>query len=251
MLLSYETSSIAYDDIDLIHGKFLPAQTRTICTDICNPPPRVFINIYGVFADLTGRFAQRYDNHVIPSSKADGCILDPEYIRNNIPKVGVDAMMEEPDFWKDMKAYPWYLLAMKEFYTICNEDYYLLLPMYDSLQLEDRLTWVWRHFGSQSKDRTMLLTCKSAGLLIKSRNDIFIGSDLVNCEAWASMGGSAFWWPEIDIACKDPSKLLVKRIKLLKLAVHELLVLHPKSKESIYAAGVARDKALAEVLKRS
>jgi hypothetical protein len=191
-----------------------------------SPPIRFFINIYGTFADLSGRFAQKYDNLAIPTTK-DG-LLDADFIRTQIPREGVIAMMEEEGFWRDMLPYKWHMLVMQDFYKLCGGEYYLLLPMYDSLQLEDRLIWVWRHFGNQAKDRTMLLTCETACLLIKSRNDILIGSDLVNCEAWASQGGSSFWWSEIDYNCKDPAKILAKRIKLLTQVVADLKELSVK-----------------------
>ena len=230
MLLSYETSSFSYDNIDLIHGKFIPANRTRFYSNCANndcttyvptsSPVRIFTNIYGVFANLTGRFAENYDNLEIPN--AVECVVDPEFIRLNIPKSGVEAIMEEDNFWKYIQPYPWRMLLMQEIYNICSGEYYLLLPVYDSLQLEDRLIWVWRHFGSQSKHRTMLMTSETSCLLIKSRNDIFIGADLHICELWTQQGGSAFWWPEIDYKCIDPAKILSKRIKLLGRAVSDL-----------------------------
>jgi hypothetical protein len=230
MLLSYETSSISYDKIDLIHGKFIPAKHRSLrceeCSDGSVPPIRVFINIYGVFANLSGRFAEKYDNLRLPC--VEDCIIDYEYIRDNIPRAGVAAIMEEEGFWRHMDAYQWHMLLMGEIYKMCAGQYYFLLPLYDSLQLEDRLIWVWRHFGNVAKDRTMLLTCPSAQLLIKSRNDLFIGSNLKNCEDWSLAGGSAYWWPEIDANCKEPAKFLSKRIRLLSQAVAGLRELSKK-----------------------
>lgn len=219
MPLSYSPFQTPYDEVDLIHGMFLPARGT-------NRPDRdkvrIFINIYGTFADLMGRFAFRYDNLVIPS-KGDACVFDPEYIKNTLPQVGVDAIMEEDGFWEYVDAYPWYLLLMGELYKLCGGDYYLLLPMYDSKQLEHRLTWVWRHFGDNAKDHTILLTRSAASnLLVHDRNDLYIGSDLVDCEAWCDAGGSSFWWPTIDGKCKNPSTLLSKRIKLLSQVVADL-----------------------------
>ena len=224
MLLSYETSSISYDAVDLIHGKFVPA---AILDDNRDGEIRFFINIYGVLSDLTGAFAKRYDDHVIPC--VSECILDPEYIINNIPRSGVEAMMEEDFFWLHVQSYPWYMLLMGEMYNICHGNYYFVVPHYRSMQMDDRLTWVWRHFGNGAKDRTVLLNCDTAcDLLIKSRNDIFIGSDLVDVERWSLAGGSAYWWPEIDGKCKNPARFLSKRIRMISQHVASLRELSQK-----------------------
>ena len=235
MLLSYETSSLSYDDIDLIHGKFIPAQSRNFYSDCSNKdcltyipsyaPVRIFVNIYGVFANLSGRFAEKYDNLELPD-RVEG-IVDPDFIRLNIPKSGVEAIMEEDMFWKDMLPYPWYILLTQEMYNICGGELYMLLPMYDSLQLEDRLIWVWRHFGNQARSRTALASYEMACMLIKSRNDILISSDLRNCELWTQRGGSAFWWSEINSNCKEPAVILRKRIKILSNAIYDLKHLSP------------------------
>ena len=228
MLLSYETSSLSYDTVDLIHGKFVPATRIPRCADCMeyvggHPPVRIFINIYGIFADLSGTFALRYDELQLPCIQE--CILDPDYIRNNISKSGVEAMMEEEGFWQHMQPYQWYMLLMGEIYKLSGGEYYFLLPLYDSLQLEDRLIWVWRHFGNVAKDKTMLLTPSSSHMLIKRRNDLFIGSNLKQCQDWSLAGGSSFWWSELDAKCKEPAKILSKRIRLLTQVVaglHEL-----------------------------
>lgn len=231
MLLSYETSSLTYDKIDLIHGKFIAAahpkidnlppkriieidtQTRPTTQDI-----RIFINIYGVFADLTDNFAHKYDRLQVPCITE--CIVDPEYICKIAPKVIADAIMEEDDFWKNIEPYKWYMLLMGEIYKLCAGNYYLILPLYDALQMEDRLTWTWRHFGNVSRARTSVISHKAAcSLMVKNRNDLFIGSDLRQCEDWSLAGGSSFWWPEIDGKCTNPTPILYKRTKLLNKVV--------------------------------
>ena len=228
MLLSYATSSIAHDDIDLIHGKFIPAvvtpKTIPSCADphSCsrqNPQIRLFINIYGVFANLTGRFAERYDNLELPVVKGTDGILDPKYIKTYIAKSGVEAIMEEDDFWKHVQPYQWNMLLMNEFYKLANGEYYFILPMYDCREMEDRIVWVSRHFGTEGRGRSMVMNSDTSCLLIKSRNDIFIGSDLYECEQWCVSGGSAFWWPEVMPIAKLPAKTLIKRVKLLNQAV--------------------------------
>lgn len=236
MLLSYVTSSISYDTVDLIHGKFVPAMPPSMipcdprtCSQY-NPPVRFFINIYGVFANLTGRFAERYDDLQLPMMKDTDGVLNPEYIKTEIPKSGVEAIMEEDGFWPYVQPYPWSMLIMGEMYKLARGQYYFLLPMYDCRELEDRLVWVNRHFGMTGRNRSMLLNCESACLLIKSRNDIFIGSDLYNCECWSRAGGSAFWWPELSPSAKEPAKTLNKRIKLLTQAVNDLYALSAKTK---------------------
>ncbi len=221
MLLSYEKSTIPYDDIDLIHGKFVAAKPSPhLVSQPAKSPIRIFCNVYGVFGDITGRFATKYDDLKIPCKVE--CIYDPEYLMNNVPREGVKAIMEEDFFWKNMEAYPWQMLLMGEIYKICGGDYYLFISFYDSLQLEDRAIWVWRHFGSVSRNRTFMCSTESSQLLIRSRNDILIDADLKHVENWCDAGGSGFWWPEMSSACVDPAKILSKRITLLTKAVRDL-----------------------------
>lgn len=231
MLLSYETSSVAYDAIDLIHGKFIPASHPNFssgssgidCITLrpTSPDIRIFVNIYGVFADLSSNFAHRYDRLKLPL--IDTCLLDPEYISTQIPKSGTEAIMEEDEFWKHIEPYKWYMIVMEELYNLCAGDYYLILPLYDGLQVEDRLTWVWRHFGNGARSKTVLLNHRAAtNLLIKNRNDLFISGDLKQCEDWSLAGGSSFWWPEIAGSCEEPAKLLTGRVKLLSHVVADL-----------------------------
>lgn len=226
---SYSAFSSSYDAVDLIHGKFLPSVSGSKSdTD----EVRIFINVYGTFADLLSRFAFRYDKLEIPST-ADACILDPEYIKNNLPKPVVEAIIEEDGFWEFVDAYPWYMLLMAEIYKLCGGRYYLLLPYYDAKQLDHRLEWVWRHFGEGARDKTILVTRHAAAeLFIHNRNDLYIGGDLSHCEAWANNGGSAFWWPAIDGKCSMPAKILSKRVKLLSQVVADLRELSgPSSKK--------------------
>lgn len=230
MLLFYETSSLRWDDTDLIHGKFIPAKPnvfhyncyKTDCLQYKQnlDSVRFFINIYGTFANLTGRFAERYDNLEIPTKIE--CVFDPDYVYTHIPKSGVEAIMEEDEFWKHVEPYPWYMLLMGEVYKLCDGDFTLMLPIFNGLQMEDRLTWVWRHFGVNVKKRTAMLERDVALMLIRGRNDVFIGSNLYMCEKWSEAGGSAFWWPELDGKCKEPAKILMKRIRLLSQAVSDL-----------------------------
>ena len=227
MPLSYETSSLSYDDVDLIYGKFIPAHvvpspfSGERRSNRSKSPVRIFCNIYGVFADMTGRFAEKYDNHVVPC-RLD-CIIDETYVRNNISRDAVIAIVEEPEFWLNMEAYPWYKLLIEQFFNMCGGEYFLLLSFYDCEQLTDRVQWVWRHFGiANSRDRTIVMSSDSYSLLVKSRNDILIDSDLLHCEKWSQAGGSAFFWPEIDSKCKDPSGLLYKRLKLLSDCINDL-----------------------------
>lgn len=217
MPLHYETSSIQYDDIDLIHGKFVAAKDGITS----EKSVRIFCNVYGVFGDLTGRFASKYDNLVIPCRM--DCILDPDYIRNHVSKAALATILEEEFFWKNMSAFPWYMLLMGEIYKLCKGDYYLMISYYDSLQLEDRVVWIWRHFGHVSQERTFIAASSSWSNLVRGRNDILIDSNLVHIEKWGAAGGSGFWWPEMSIDCKDPSKILSKRIGLLNHAVRDLV----------------------------
>jgi hypothetical protein len=64
------------------------------------------------------------------------------------------------------------------------------------------------------------------------------------------MGGSSYWWPAIDGKCGNPASVLSRRVKLLSNAVADMKKMHPGSKESIYLAGILRDKFLEEEEKR-
>jgi hypothetical protein len=223
MLLSHNTSSIQYGDIDLMNGMFISSSVAEypIFNDNVTTPVRVFINIYGTFADLTGRFALHYDDLRIPTILGD-CVIDPNYVRENIPNVGVSSMMEEEYFWSGMSPFPWYVLLMEEIYKISQGKYYFILPMFGCDQMDDRLTWVWRHFGAQAKDHTMVIRRSTSTILVRGPSDVYIGPSLKCCEDWTIAGGSSFWWPEMSIKCSDPAKLLAKRIKLLSQGVSGL-----------------------------
>ena len=214
MLLSYETSSILYDEIDLIHGKFVPATHNSFskCLNLnCTTykpspqPVRLFINIYGVFADLTGRFSFKCDNLQIPCKEE--CILDPEYIGRNVSKEIVTNIIEEDFFWKYVESYKWYMLLMGEIYNISHGNYYFLMLPYNTVQMDDKLLWVYRHFGNEGAKRSFICDSNAWVNLIHSRNDILISSDLLRIEEWVAAGGSGFWWSEIDGKCNDLREL--------------------------------------------
>ena len=158
MLLSYTTSSLTYDNIDLVYGKFFPAKNVVTHSTETAFPIRIFCNIYGMFADLTGRFAERFDNYKIPTIDNKGEIVDSQLMLNTISRSAVRAIMEEDNFWKGMQPYPWYMLLMREVYNLCGGEYYLLISFYDSLQLDDRIIWVWRHFGNVARYHTIVLS---------------------------------------------------------------------------------------------
>jgi hypothetical protein len=225
MLLSYVSSSIKYDDIDLVHGKFVIGKPGKFCLDVCKnsslqPPIRIFCNVYGLFGDLSGRFAQKCDDMKI--LRVSGCVLDSDYICRTIPKPVVRAIIEESGFWRNMEPYRWYMLLMSEFYKLCDGRYFLCIGLYDSLQLEDRVVWVWRHFGNESRTRLFVLSSTAMPNLVKSRNDILIDADLEHLDRWTEAGGSGFWWPEIAADCANPAIIISKRIKLLSDAVNGL-----------------------------
>lgn len=253
MLLSYETSSLSYDDADLLCGKFVPAFPsvpahfdRTTSLPLIYPsvtpivgegnkllpvvspeyihhfPIRIFINVYGVFGDLSGRFAAKYDGLRIPHHQRVAGILDPVYVLENIPKSGVSAIMEEEFFWKNLEPYPWYLLIMNEIYKLCGGEYFLNISLYDSLQLEDRVIWLWRHFGEKSKPRVYVCNREALNMLVRSRNDVLIDANLRSVETWCEAGGSGFWWPEMDGKYNKAAYILSKRIRLLSQAVQDL-----------------------------
>jgi hypothetical protein len=227
MLLSYETSSIAYDNVDLIHGKFVPAHINVAGMHVeGNLPVRFFCNVGGVFSDVTGRFAERYDNYVLPmvknSDDTDSCVIDTKLLMKTVPRIAVDALLEEDDFWRLVQPYPWYMLLMQEFYNHCAGEFFLILHLYNGLQIEDRVLWIARHFGNESKEKLLILSYYTLPLLVRSRNDVLIDADLVHIEKWCDAGGSAFWWPELNGKCVEPASILVKRVKLLKQAVRDL-----------------------------
>lgn len=229
MILSYETSSLSYDDIDLIHGKFIPATRISnpceqcpdrICTHLQSHPIRIFCNVYGVFGDLTGRFAERYDDYIVPCRTE--CIVDSEIMRNTIPREAVIGIFEEEGFWSRVQPYPWKNLLMGEIYNLCAGEYFLLTSFYGSIQLSERVIWIWQNFGNVSRERSVIASSDSYGLLVKSRNDVLISADLLHLEKWCKAGGSGFFWSELVGTCKDPSPILFKRLKLLRHAINDL-----------------------------
>lgn len=231
MLLSYVSSSIKYDHVDLVHGKFIIGKSGTFCYDICKnssliPNIRIFCNVYGLFGDLTGRFAQKCDDLKIPTIAGE-CVLDSDFICKTIPRATVRAIIEEPGFWRNMEPYQWYMLLMGEFYKLCYGNYFLCIGLYDSLQSEDRVIWIWRHFGNDARSRLFVLSSTTMPNLVKSRNDILIDADLEHLDRWTEAGGSGFWWPELVADCKDPAIIISKRIKLLSEAIDGLKNLYP------------------------
>jgi hypothetical protein len=287
MLLSYETSSIAYDKVDLFYGKFVPARTRKSAqhhanaveinllenrekqpdlskgtmlerTDLLentgkmpiadgnfpfvaetnssdssssekNLPIRIFCNVTGLFSDLSGRFAERYDDYVLPlvknSDDSPSCVVDYAEIMRTVSKSAVEAIMEEKDFWRLLQPYPWYMLLFQEIYNMCGGEYYFILHFFNALQLEDRLTWCARHFGAESRKRTLVLAVDTMPLLVRSRNDILLDADLLHIEKWCDAGGSGYWWPELYGRCLEPASILAKRSRLMRQAIASLRAL--------------------------
>jgi hypothetical protein len=230
MLLSYASSSIKYDEIDLIHGKFIIGKSGKFCYDICKdssiqPSIRIFLNVYGLFGDLTGQFAKRCDDLKIP--RVAGCVLDPDFISKTIPTPTARAIIEEDGFWRNIEVYPWHILLLSEIYKLCRGEYFLCMGLYDGHQMSDRLTWIYRNFGNISRSRLFILNSTAMMNLVKSRNDILIDADLEHIDRWTEAGGSSFWWPEIVADCEDPSVILSKRLKLLSSAITEMNKLRP------------------------
>lgn len=230
MLLSYETSSFAYDKVDLFYGKFVPAQINIAGMHTTgNLPIRMFCNITGLFSDLSGHFAERYDDYVLPlvknSDNSDSCVVDFDAIMRNISLSAIEAIMEEKDFWRLLRPYPWYLLLFQEIYNMCGGEYYFMLHFFNALQLEDRLTWCARYFGAESRKRTLVLSIEVMPLLVRSRNDILVDADLRHIEMWCKAGGSGYWWPELYGKCAEPALVLAMRVRLMKQAVLDLKAL--------------------------
>ena len=237
MQLYHESSSLSINDkIDVMYGKYFPSTTYNTekYIDITQPfsssffnsetssssQVRIFCEIYGVFGDLTGRFADRMDKLEIPCPK--NCYVPENYLFKNYPLDTLVTIAEEPGFWYGVLRYDWFWIIFETFFKLSSGNLYLLSDWEYGEQLSDRYLWVKKSFGSSMLNNLIWVNDEYRHMIARDKRDILIDNDLSNIEKWINAGGSAFYWPEIHRNCDDKVKILSKRFELLSKVVESL-----------------------------
>ena len=246
MQFHYESSSLVTSSADLLYGKFFPPENYRKCYK-CMPTPigskekleivngnalsiienkcdnehvNIFAEVYGIFGNLTKRFAVRMDDFEILCEP--NCHIAENYLLNRFAIDTLVAISEEPDFWSGVPKYPWFWHLFGELYKMSKSNIYLLADWEFGEQLSDRYIWVKKNFGSLTAEKLIFTCDKNRSLLPKSQRDLLIDCDLSNIEKWIHAGGSGYWWPELHWSCPDRAKLLTKRMELVRNVVHTL-----------------------------
>jgi hypothetical protein len=223
MQLYHNSSSLAFDpNIDLTYGKYYPAK---ICAsssfDLADDVPvRIFCEVYGVFGNLSKRFADRLDNFRVecPPNGA----LKENFLLDTFPLEALFSIAEEPGFWLDVPVYDWKWPLFEELYKMCKGNLYLLEDWEGGEQLTDRYVWAKKTFGNTVVENMFWTEDKNRALLVSSKRDILIDSDLSNGEAWIKNGGSFVWFPELHWESPDKVRILSRRLSIIRSVVKSL-----------------------------
>ena len=229
MQLIHDTSSLQINDtIDPVYGKYFPAEKQPCCPHFqyCiaegqRDHVRIFTEVYGVFGNLTKRFAERLDNLKIPCEK--NCVVKENFLSSHFSVDVLAAIAEEPGFWFSVEKYPWFWVVFEELYKMSSGDVYLLADWEFGHQLSDRYTWIRKSFGETMAERVFFTCDQNRPMLLLDRQDVLIDCDLSNIERWVKAGGSGYYWPEIHWQCADVATILGTRISMLENMVKSLV----------------------------
>jgi hypothetical protein len=220
MHLLHHTSSLAFDSkIDGVYGKFFPSRNKE---NVSNAPVTIYSEIYGVYGNLTKRFAERLDDFVV--SPSENGALGENFLLDHFPLDLLIAIAEEPHFWERAEKYQWFEPLFRKMFLLCRGNMYLLMDWEYREQLTDRIRWCERSFGTTLADNLILTADKNRALLVGGYQDLLIDTDLYNIERWINAGGSAFYWPEINHTCPPEmiAKIVARRLGMLEDVVKHL-----------------------------
>ena len=219
MHLLHHTSSLAFDpSVDVIYGKYFPSRNKE---NVSNSPVTIYSEIYGVFGNLTKRFAERMDEFLV--SPTENGVIPENFLLEHFPLDLLIAIAEEPEFWERVEKYQWFEPLFRKIFLVCRGNMYLMMDWEYREQLTDRIKWCERSFGTTLADNLILTADKNRPLLVGGRQDLLIDTDLYNIERWTAAGGSGFWWPTINHACAPD---LIARIVARRLGMIEDVVNH-------------------------
>lgn len=213
MQLRHESSSLVVSQSDMLYGKHFSPHSSSLSIGNVN----VYCEIYGIFGNLTKRFATRLDDFQILCE--DDCIIPENYLFTKFALDTLVAIAEETDFWSGVPTYPWFWPLFGELFKMSKSNIYLLADWEFGEQLSDRYMWVKKNFGSVMMERLIFTSDGNRVLLPKSPRDLLIDCDLSNIEKWVSVGGSAFYYPELHWDCENRANILVKRLELIRNAI--------------------------------
>jgi hypothetical protein len=221
MQLYHESSLLTFNPyIDGVYGKFFAPK---VYTSEKQYPVRIYSEIYGIYANLTKRFADRMDDFKVDVK--ENCYLHSNFLLDHFPRQALFAIAEEPGFWYGVEKYPWFPLVLERFYKLSKGELYLLADWEGGEQCSDRYVWMRKTFGTTLMDHTFLMDDGLRPLLVQhGKYDILIDGDLKNIERWTDAGGSGFWWPEMHWGCDSGHrvKIIAKRFELLGEVVEYL-----------------------------
>ncbi len=222
-------ATLPYDKVDLIHGKFFASPKLfddaqcAACPNRKNKtiyPMRIFCEIYGVFGDSMGRYAEKLDNAIIENSPYG--IVKLDWLTSNFAYDVRHSVTEEDHFWTRIDTYKWHWILFEELFKLSKSNYYLLAGLDGECHYGDRIQWILRKFGRDGYNKFFLLHDENRHLLAHTCKDLLIDCDLYNIEKWVEAGGSGFWWPQIDGKATNTVDILAKRLQLLKKVAVEL-----------------------------
>lgn len=186
---------------------------------------RIFSEVHGVFANVSKKYAQHLDNHIVKCSKnceRCGYCVEPSYFSKRFAVEVLSSVSDEPGFWHGVSPYAWHWNVYSSFYKMSKGNLYLLEDFEFGNQLSSRWLWVQRHFGSNAKNKLIFISNANRKLLPTSKKDILVDCNLKNVEMWLNAGGSAFYWPELFWDCPNSGQIIAKRLILLRNAVEAL-----------------------------
>lgn len=176
----------------------------------------IYCEIYGVFGNLTKRFADRLDGFEVVLSQ--NSVIEENYLMKFFPLEALISMAEEPGFWANVEKYVWFAALLERLFMMSEGELYLLMDWEYREQLTERRVWCEEKFGTTLADNLILTADKNRPLLVRGRQDLLIDCDLYNIERWTAAGGSGFFWPEIhwNASHEEVARILARRLGMVE-----------------------------------
>ena len=161
---------------------------------------RFFFGLDGVLANFTTHAAMYLDNLKLPYPE-NGIFEESMLKKHFVPEVLFD-VCSGSQFWEGIPPYPWAWNFFSRAYELSHGDIYFGSRAHkeDSASWDGKAAWVHKHFGQYGVDRLVLsLHARNLCMACNGKMDVLVAADLENVKMWNEMGGSALYFPELDI----------------------------------------------------
>jgi len=190
---------------------FLPTASHSALD--FQPTPRFFLSIDGVMGNFTSHAAEYLDDLKLPYNP-DG-IFEEEMIQKHFAPDVLFDICNGREFWESMPVYPWSWSLFQRACELTKMDVYFLGMAYktDVGIWGGKAAWVHKNYGKFGVERLVLsMKPDTLSMLCNGRQDILVSCIKSHVDLWNKVGGSALYFPELDIRFAGAASEMANRL---------------------------------------